>query len=295
MQGRIVKGIAGFYDVYVSGEGTYVCKAKGIFRKDGQKPLVGDYVTLDIVSEQDMEGSITDILPRQNELIRPQVANVDQTLLIFALFSPLPNYLLLDKLILQYKQQDVPILLCFNKEDLVEDADVARVSKMYENSGCKVLFTSAKSGEGVDAVAALLKGYTTVVAGPSGVGKSSLINCFQSGKQMETGEVSKKLLRGKHTTRHSEIIPVSKDTYIMDTPGFTSYDVAGIACEDLADYYEEFLPYTACYFQPCSHIHEPDCAVKVAVEEGKIAQERYDHYVQIYQELKEQAKRNHTY
>ena len=291
MQGRIVKGIAGFYDVYVSGEGTYVCKAKGIFRKDGQKPLVGDYVTLDIVSEQDMEGSITDILPRQNELIRPQVANVDQTLLIFALFSPLPNYLLLDKLILQYKQQNVPILLCFNKEDLVEDEDVAKVSRMYEKSGCRVLFTSAKSGEGVDEAAKLLRGCTTVVAGPSGVGKSSLINCFQSGKQMETGEISKKLLRGKHTTRPSEIVPVAEHTYIMDTPGFTSYDVTGIDCGELKDYYEEFEPYTECYFQPCSHIHEPKCAVKAAVEAGAIAKERYDHYVQIYQELKEQAKR----
>ena len=293
MQGRIVKGVAGFYDVYVQDVGTFVCKAKGIFRKDHKKPLVGDYVTLDILSEQDMEGSITGILPRRNELIRPQVANVDQTLLIFALMSPLPNYLLLDKLMLQYEQQDIPILLCFNKEDLVEDADVAHVAKMYENSGCRILFTSAKSGEGVMEAAELLKGKTTVVAGPSGVGKSSLINCFQSDKTMETGEISRKLLRGKHTTRHSEIVPIEKDTYMMDTPGFTSYDVAGISCGNLADYYEEFRSYTGCYYKPCSHVHEPDCAVKAAVDAGNIAGERYEHYVQIYQELKERAKRNH--
>ncbi len=291
MQGRIVKGIAGFYDVYVEERGTYVCKAKGIFRKDNLKPLVGDYVTLQSLSEQDMEGNITGILPRQNVLIRPQVANVDQTLLIFALKSPLPNYLLLDKLILQYKQQDIPILLCFNKEDLVEEEDMIRVRNMYGQCGCTLLFTSVKSGEGVEAVLELLHGKTTTVAGPSGVGKSSLINCFQSGKKMETGEISKKLARGKHTTRHSEIVPVGDGTYIMDTPGFTSYDVAGITCDDLSDYYEEFSAYTNCYFQPCFHIHEPDCAVKQAVEDGLIPKERYEHYVTIYQELKEKSKR----
>ncbi len=293
MQGRIVKGVAGFYEVFTE-NGTYVCKAKGIFRKDHQKPLVGDLVMMDIVSEQDMEGSITDILPRQNELIRPQVANVDQTLLIFALVSPLPNYLLLDKLILQYARQDLPVILCFNKEDLVEDADVEKVSRMYEKSGCRVLFTSAKSGEGVDTVKELLRGKTTVVAGPSGVGKSSLINCFQSGKMMETGEISKKVSRGKHTTRHSEIVPIDPHTFIMDTPGFTSYDVCNITCEELSGFYEEFRPYTECYFQPCSHIHEPDCAVKDAVEKGEIPKERYEHYVQIYEEIKERSRRNHT-
>lgn len=294
MQGRIVKGVAGFYEVCIGEQGTYVCKAKGIFRKDHRKPLIGDLVNMDIISEQDMEGSITEILPRQNELIRPQVANVDQTLLIFALFSPLPNYLLLDKLLLQYLQQNLPVILCFNKEDLVEDADVEKVSRMYANSGCKVLFTSARNGEGITEVRELLQGKMTVVAGPSGVGKSSLINCLQSEKQMETGEVSKKLLRGKHTTRHSEILLIGEDTWIIDTPGFTSFDASG-NCEELQDYYNEFAPYTDCRFQPCSHIHEPDCSVKAAVESGKIATERYEHYVAIYQELKEKAKKNHQY
>ncbi|MBR3643297.1 MAG: ribosome small subunit-dependent GTPase A [Lachnospiraceae bacterium] len=294
MQGRIVKGVAGFYDVYVENAGTYVCKAKGIFRKDNKKPLVGDYVTIQSLSEQDMEGNITGILPRQNALIRPQVANVDQTLLIFALKSPLPNYLLLDKLILQYKQQDIPILLCFNKEDLVEDADVSRVRSMYEKCGCTLLFTSVKSGEGIAEVKSLLKGKTTTVAGPSGVGKSSLINCLQTDREMETGDLSRKVSRGKHTTRHSEIIPVGNETYIMDTPGFTSYDVTGITCDGLQDYYTEFAEYADCYFQPCSHIHEPDCGVRAAVDAGRIPQERYEHYIEIYRELKERAKRNHS-
>ncbi|MBO4903294.1 MAG: ribosome small subunit-dependent GTPase A [Lachnospiraceae bacterium] len=293
MQGRIVKGIAGFYDVYVEGTGTYVCKAKGIFRKDQQKPLVGDYVTLRSLSEQDMEGSITGILPRRNELVRPQVANVDQTLLIFALKSPLPNYLLLDKLMLQYLQQDIRVLLCFNKEDLVDDKDVQAVRRIYQNSGCEILFTSAVNGEGIEDVRALLQGKTTAVAGPSGVGKSSIINCLQSFRQMETGEISRKVARGRHTTRHSEIIPIAAETYIMDTPGFTSYDVTGLTCEQLQDYYEEFQDHLNCRFQPCSHIHEPDCGVKLAVEAGEIPKERYDHYTEIYLELKDKAKHNY--
>ncbi|MBR6452296.1 MAG: ribosome small subunit-dependent GTPase A [Lachnospiraceae bacterium] len=287
MQGRIIKGIAGFYYVYVSGRGTYECKAKGIFRKDGQKPLVGDHVTVEQLSEQDMEGSITELLPRQNVCVRPQVANVDQTLLIFALKSPLPNYLLLDKLMLQYKQQNIPVLLCFNKEDLVSEKDTERVRRMYENCGCTLFFTAAKDGEGIDEVKAALTGKTTTVAGPSGVGKSTLVNSLQSGVTMETGDISRKLQRGRHTTRHSEIIPIGEDTFIMDTPGFTSYDVAGIDCESLQDYYEEFTPYTDCRFQPCSHTHEPDCAIKAAVEAGKIDEERYANYVQIYRELKD--------
>ncbi len=290
MQGRIVKGIAGFYYVYVAGVGTLECKAKGIFRKDKRKPLVGDYVALQLLNEQEMEGSITEIMPRSNELIRPQVANVDQTLLIFALISPLPNFLLLDKLLLQYMQQEIPILLCFNKEDLVTDEEVKRVLAVYEKCGAKILTASAKDGEGIDELKALVHGKTTTVAGPSGVGKSSIVNCLQSATTMEIGEISRKLERGKHTTRHSEIIPIAADTYIVDTPGFTSYDVTGLACEDLANYYPEFYPYTDCRFQPCSHTHEPDCTVKIALRRGLINGERYENYVSLYTELKEKNK-----
>lgn len=290
MQGRIIKGIAGFYYVYAADGKVYECKAKGIFRSNKQKPLVGDYVELNILSEQDLEGSITEILSRRNELIRPQVANVDQTLLIFALVSPMPNFLLLDKLLLQYMQQDVPIILCFNKEDLVTEQEMEEVRQIYASSGCEILFTSAAKEAGIDNLKELLKGKTTTVAGPSGVGKSSIINCLQNDVTVETGEISKKLLRGRHTTRHSEIIPIGDQTYIMDTPGFTSFDVYGITHEELSGYYEEFRPYTDCRFQPCSHTHEPDCAVKAAVEDGTISESRYHNYKQIYEELKNAAK-----
>lgn len=293
MQGRIVKGIAGFYYVHVAELGVFECKAKGIFRKDRQKPLVGDYVTLDILSEQEMEGNITDILPRKNELIRPQVANVDQTLLIFALTSPVPNFLLLDKLMLQYIKQDIHIILCFNKEDLVSSEDIDFVKNMYALSGCSVIITSAATGEGIAELKDMLLGKTTTVAGPSGVGKSSIVNSLQGNVYMETGEISRKLERGKHTTRHSEIIPIGEGTYIMDTPGFTSYDIIDIEAENLADYYPEFTSYVNCRFQPCSHTHEPDCSVKQAVSEGLINRDRYENYVQLYNELKEASKRKY--
>lgn len=291
MQGRIIKGIAGFYYVYAEDRNIYECKAKGIFRSNKQKPLVGDFVELNILSEQDLEGSITEILGRRNELIRPQVANVDQTLLIFALVSPLPNFLLLDKLLIQYMQQNIPIILCFNKEDLVSDEEVQRVLTAYQNSGCQVIFTSAQDGIGIPKLQEMLRGKTTTVAGPSGVGKSSIINCLQSNVRTRTGEISRKLERGKHTTRHSEIIPIGDETFIMDTPGFTSYDVTGITHEELSGYYTEFDPYYQdCRFQPCSHTHEPDCVVKAKVEEGLISEERYNNYKQIYEELKSSAK-----
>ena len=284
MKGRIIKGIGGFYYVDTD-DGLFTCKAKGLFRHDNMKPLVGDHVEIDIVSDDEKIGNVSDILERSNELIRPNVSNVDQALIIFALTSPEPNFVTLDKMILQYRAQGIPVLICFNKEDLASDDLADTVAHDYRGCGSRIFITSAKAGEGIDDLISALADKTTVVAGPSGVGKSSIINCITRTDAQKTGEISEKLARGKHTTRHSEIIPIMKNTYIVDTPGFGSFELFDIRPEELADHYEEFTGYLNCRFSPCSHTHEPDCGVKCAVENGEISRRRYDDYVYIYNEL----------
>lgn len=288
-KGKIIKGIAGVYSVNTENNKVYSCKAKGIFRKEGIKPVIGDNVVIDIISEDDLEGNITDILERKNQLIRPAVANIDQALIVAALKNPDPNFLMLDKLILHFKQQNIPIILCFNKEDVTGRDFANEYVKVYENSGVQTVVTSVLANQGIDELKDLLYNKTTCIAGPSGVGKSTIINALQDNVFMETGDISNKLRRGKHTTRHSEIIPVSQDTYIIDTPGFTSIDVFNISYDELAEYYEEFRQFEDCYFTPCSHIHEPKCGVRAALSEGKISSERYDNYCHIYEELKKKS------
>lgn len=291
MQGKIMKGIAGFYYVHVAGSGVYECKAKGIFRKDGLKPLVGDNVEMEITHEKDMEGNIMRILPRKNELVRPAVANIDQALVVFAVTKPKPHFNLLDRFLVMMEMKQIPAVLCFNKADIAENPDIAGLKEVYEKCGCTILFTSAKKEENIDRLKAVLRGKTTAVAGPSGVGKSSLINLLQSGVKMETGSISRKIERGKHTTRHSELIMLGEDSYIMDTPGFSSLYVNNMEKEDLKYCFPEFAPYEGqCRFSGCGHIHEPGCAVKQAVEEGKIHKIRYEDYVMLYRELQERKR-----
>lgn len=285
MQGRIVKGIAGFYYVYTNDLGIVECKAKGGFRKDHVKPLVGDIVEVDIISEEPPTGNVIKIHPRKNELIRPACANVDQALIIFALKKPDPNFVTLDKMILQYAFQNIPVNLVFNKEDLVSSDFCDQVVNDYIKSGCRIFVTSVENGQGVEELKASLSGKLSIVAGPSGAGKSSLINCFLQDFVTKTGDISDKLKRGKHTTRHSEIFPVCSDTFIMDTPGFSSFDLFDIEKDELSNYYREFCVDLACRFSPCSHTHEPDCEIKDLVQKGQISKMRYDNYVQIYKEL----------
>ena len=291
MQGKIVKGISGFYYVHVAGTGIYECKAKGIFRNQKVKPLVGDNVEIAVLDEQKKIGNVEAILPRRNELIRPAVANIDMALVIFAVAKPDPNFNLLDRFLCMMEFQHVPVTICFNKSDLVTEEEKKRLCAIYEPAGYPILFTSAQEGWHVDELRTLLKDKTAAVAGPSGVGKSSLVNCLQHHVQMETGSISDKIGRGKHTTRHSEIIPIGENAYIMDTPGFSSMNVPGMEKEDLWRCYPEFVEYEPqCRFIGCSHIGEPDCGVKDAVAAGKIAQERYDNYVLIYDEMKKIRK-----
>ena len=296
MQGKIMKGIAGFYYVDVVGSGIYECKAKGIFRKEKKKPLVGDNVEIAVLDEAAREGNLVQILPRKNELIRPAVANVDQALIIFAMEDPKPNYMLLDRFLIMMEMQKVPAVICMNKTDLGTAKEMEEFRSAYEKAGYKVVFTSVKEPEGLDAFSELLKDKTTVVAGQSGVGKSSLINQVQKEISMETGETSKKLGRGRHTTRHSQLIRIDCDTYIMDTPGFSSLDVdfVNIKAEDLRLCFPEFHEYEGeCRFLGCSHTHEPGCAVKAAPEEGKFSGLRYQNYITMYKEQKEREKRRY--
>lgn len=291
MQGKITKGIAGFYYVHIPKKGIYECRAKGIFRKEGIKPLVGDNVEVDILSEEPLEGNIAKICPRSNVLIRPAVANVDQALIIFSIVRPNPNFNLLDRFLITMEEKNLPTVICFNKSDIASKADMEHLKEAYENIGYRVLFTSAQEQDGILEMKEALNGKTTTVAGPSGVGKSSLINELQSGISMETGTISKKIERGKHTTRHSELISIDDHTYIMDTPGFSSLTISDIDKEKLSTYYKEFRQYERqCRFGGCAHIHEPDCGVKQALAEGKISHIRYDNYVVLYEELKEHRR-----
>ncbi len=291
MQGKIVKGIAGFYYVHVSEKGIYECKAKGIFRKDNKKPLVGDDVEIQILDEEGKLGIIDGLLPRKSEIIRPAVANIDQALVIFAIVKPQPNFNLLDRFLIMMQQQSVPCVICFNKADLDIENTGVNYEAMYRKCGYETLCVSAKDQVGIDKLRQILSGKTTTVAGPSGVGKSSLINCLQSDIIMETGDISHKIERGRHTTRHSEIIPLESNTYILDTPGFSSLGLFDMEKEELAHFYPEFAEHEKyCRFGGCAHISEPVCGVKDALADGEISPVRYENYKLLYEELKSRKK-----
>ena len=290
MTGKIMKGIGGFYYVYVEQQGLYECRARGIFRNKKMKPNVGDVVDIDVLSEEEKTGNLVKIHKRKNRLIRPMASNVDQALVIFALVSPKPNFNLLDRFLVLMEKQGIPALICMNKTDLASDEMIAEVRERYRTSGYPLLFVSAAQKEGIEAIREYLRGKTTTVAGPSGVGKSSLINLLQDGVQMQTGAVSEKIERGRHTTRHTELMWVEEDTYILDTPGFSSIELFGIEKEELGGYFPEIAAHAGdCRFRGCAHLAEPDCAVKEAVDNGEISKGRYENYQLFYEDLKKTA------
>lgn len=290
MQGKIIKGIAGFYYVYTV-TGVVECKAKGIFRKDKIKPLVGDNVEIQIIDEKELTGNIINILPRNNALIRPASANIDQALVIFAIVKPNPNYNLLDRFLITMEKQGLPSVICFNKKDIATPEEEEELRNAYGGCGYQVLFVSGAKEEGMEEIRSCLQGKTTVVAGPSGVGKSTIINALYPQANMETGEISKKIERGKHTTRHAQLFALDSETFIMDTPGFTSLSLGDMEKEELAEYYPEFAEYEVnCKFGGCAHLSEPVCGIKEALSEGKISRVRYDNYAVLYEELKNRKK-----
>ena len=291
MTGKIIKGISGFYYVHDGKSDVFQCKAKGVFRNRKIKPLVGDDVEFEITDEKDKEGNITEILPRKNSLIRPAVANIDQAIVVFALMDPEPNLNLLDRFLVMMETQQIPVTICFNKADLTKAGEEEKYRAIYEPAGYDVVFISVYEKEGMDEIRKRIAGKTTVLAGPSGVGKSSLTNCLYPEAEMETGSVSEKIRRGRHTTRHSQLFFLGEKTFMMDTPGFSSMYVEDMEAGDLKEYFPEFKQYEdGCRFLGCVHVGEKICGIKEAVEGGKISRSRYDNYVLMYQELKEKRR-----
>ncbi len=293
MKGRIIKGVAGEYEVYVEEKDRiYRCRAKGIFRKKGVKPLVGDQVLVEEIGEN--EGNITEILPRKNELIRPQVSNVDACLVVFAWKNPDVSLGLLDRYLIQMAQQNIPTILCLNKSDLVSAEEQKEFMRIYRDFGGKLISISCENGWNMDRILDEIRGKTVVLAGPSGVGKSSLLNRLYPEAESKTGAISEKLKRGKHTTRHSEIFALGDHTYVLDTPGFGDAKILPLSKEELKNYYPEFHPYEGmCRFSPCTHTHEPGCKIKEMVKDQGISKERYDSYLLMYEEQKELEKRKY--
>lgn len=291
MIGKITKGIAGLYYVYGTDGGLYECKAKGVLRKNGIKPLVGDEVRILVLDEKNRKGNLEEVLERKSELLRPAAANVDGVLVMFAAAKPTPNFNLLDRFLIRMGLEGVRVSVGFNKCELITKEQQEEIREMYTLAGYPVYFFSVKERSGLEELQEALRGKTTALAGPSGVGKSSLLNALCPEAEMETGAVSEKIQRGRHTTRHAELFAAGQDTYVMDTPGFSSLYVNEISAQELWRYFPEMKAVGKnCRFTDCSHMQEPDCGVKQALSQGKIRKERYESYRQLYAELGNRKK-----
>lgn len=285
--GIITKGIGGFY--YVSSQNViFECKARGIFRKNDLSPLIGDRVIFSVIDGEHRKGSIDQILERSSELVRPAVANVDQLLAVVSARSPEPDLLLLDKLLVTAEKKGISSVICINKIDLDVENGRAEIFDAYTNAGYNVIETCFKEeNDDIEKIKSVLKGRITVFSGQSGVGKSTLLNRLMKASIMKTGAISDKIERGRHTTRHAELIKLDDDGFVVDTPGFSSFEISGIKFYELQYLFPEFGKYLGeCRFSDCSHINQPDCSVKKAVEAGMISEGRYLRYIELYNLLK---------
>ena len=291
IEGRIIKGIGGFY--YIETEkGLYECRARGIFRKNKITPLVGDFVKISVVDEDNKKGVVEEIQERKTELVRPPIANVNKALIVFAVKNPTPHLSLLDRFIVLAERENLEIVIILTKIDLDDDNTFEKIKNIYEPCGYKVIGVSNLENKNIDKVKEELKDNTVVFAGPSGVGKSSLLNQIDSNFQLKTGDVSDKIKRGKHTTRHAELFELKFGGMVADTPGFSSLTLDDIEDIDLKDYFIEFEDYDDCKFgSRCIHQNEPNCAVTEAVENGEIPKERYESYIQILNEIRQGKRR----
>lgn len=291
LNGKIIKGIGGFY--YVDTEnGLYECRARGIFRKDKITPLVGDRVVINVVDEENKKGVVEEIENRDTELVRPPIANVDKALIVFAIKNPSPNLSLLDRFIVLAEKENLEIVIILTKADLDDGNTLREIQDIYELSGYKVIPVSNKSKLNIDKVKEELRGNVVVFAGPSGVGKSSLLNEIDKNFELQTGEVSDKIKRGKHTTRHAELLKLECGGMVADTPGFSSLTLDDIDENELKEYFIEFDDFDDCRFgSRCVHEKEPSCAVKEAVENGEISKKRYESYIQLLNEIRQGRRR----
>jgi len=297
-EGLIYKALSGYYYVMNEEGRSIQCRARGIFKKRGESPLVGDRV--DYGETENGEGTVDRILPRSTELVRPPVANADLAVLVFSVLRPELNLQLLDKFLVHTEHAGLDALIVLTKMDALDDAedgervraDVEAARALYASIGYGTIATSSKKREGLDALRERLSRHISVFAGQSGVGKSSLVNALVPGLELATNEISDKLGRGKHTTRHVELIRMEGGGYVADTPGFSQLDFAELGIEQIGDCFREFRELSAgCKFRGCTHIHEPGCAVLAAKESGAIAASRYDHYAGFMAEWKENRRR----
>ncbi|WP_099188050.1 ribosome small subunit-dependent GTPase A [Tepidibacter mesophilus] len=292
LNGRITKGIGGFYYIDTS-NGIYECKARGIFRKKKITPLVGDLVDISIVNEEEKKGVIEDIKKRETELIRPPIANVNKAIIVFSIKNPQPHFSLLDRFIVLAEKEGLEVVIVISKIDLDEEQEYENVKRIYNNAGYKVISISKKKDINIELVKDEIKDSIVVFAGPSGVGKSSLLNKIDPNLSLETGSISEKIKRGKHTTRYAQLLKLEDGGMVADTPGFSSLTLDCIEEQDLKDYFIEFDDYAndCKFYRNCLHENEPNCAVKNALEEGKITNQRYDSYLQLLNEIRKKNRR----
>ena len=282
MEGKIIKGIGGFYYIKICNGDIIECKARGKFRHNVMKPLVGDNVRITV---ENNKGVIEDIHKRTTELTRPTVSNVTLALVVFSVKNPEINFDLLYKFLVLCESKGIKSIVCLNKVDLISEKEKEEIKAQINDIGYEALFIEAKTGKGLESIKEVMGGNITVFCGPSGVGKSTLINKLSGNIHMEIGDISKKLKKGKHTTRHSELIEI-QDGYIVDTPGFQTLDISHINKEELMDFFPEFENYnTMCKYTGCLHYKEPNCAVKEALKENKIKEKRYEFYIKSLEQI----------